>query len=619
MRRHSEKDTARVFTRRAAVVAGIKAAALAALGTRLGYLQIAQGRRYKTLAEENRVNLKLLPALRGQIFDRFNVPLAVNRQDYRVAITRERTPDIEATLTALQVYIPLSENQLKSIRKDLENAPRFLPVTVAERLSWAQLAQVEAHLPELPGVSVEEGRRRDYPLGPGAAHLVGYVGAVTEKELKESQDPALAMPDAFIGKTGVERKLQPALRGLDGSAEVEINASGREVRTLSRREGQSGYDAVLTIDAELQLFVQERLAKEVSASAVIMDAKTGALYAMGSHPTFDPNLFSYGLSNDIWQALLGNTAKPLSNKATSGSYPPGSTFKMVTGLAALEYGHINHQTVVYCPGHYDLGSHRFHCWKRGGHGLVDVIKSLEQSCDTFFYEISQLVGIDAIAETANTLGLGTATSLGFLEEVSGLIPNKAWKRGRFGKPWLVGETILAAIGQGYVQSTPLQLAVMTARLLQNREVSPYVVATLDGRKTAEQRRKPDDFKALDFKPEYLSLLRSGMDRVVNFRKGTAFSHRIQEEGMEMGGKTGTSQVRRISMDERRAGVKNEELPWRYRNHALFVGYAPVHDPRYVACTVVEHGVSGSAAAAPIVRDLLLETQKRKPDQRDVGL
>src|SRR5690606_8962985 len=415
-----------------------------------------------------------------------------------------------------------------------------------------------------------------YPQGHYSAHVVGYVGAVAEEDL--DGDPVLTIPEFRIGKAGIERVREADLRGRAGVSHVEVNAVGRVIRELSREEGEPGKDLVLTIDAALQRFATERLAGETGA-AVVLDSQTGEVLAMVSSPTYDPNAFDRGISSREWESLLRNPLAPLSNKAVSGQYAPGSTFKMVVALAALAHNSVSPSKTFFCGGMLKLGDGRFHCWRRGGHGHVNLHDGIVQSCDVYFYEVARRVGIDRIAAMAERLGLGKRLGIELPGERSGLVPTKSWKLEALGKPWLIGETLIAGIGQGYVLTTPLQLAVMTARLVNGgRGVLPRLT-----RRIGEQRVAPEPGAAEDLKltPEWLKLVRAAMDGVTNQRWGTAYGARIAEPGMEMGGKTGTSQVRRISASERRSGVRTqEELEREERDHALFVGYAPVDDPRY---------------------------------------
>lgn len=605
-----DKDSQRVFTRRAFVIGGIQGALLAVMGGRLAWLQVAEGRKYQTLADKNRINIKLLTPSRGEIYDRYGVALATNTQNFRVLIIPEQTDNIQSSLDALKDVIELDDKHLQRTIKTASQVAKFIPVEIKDDLSWEEVAKIEVNLPDLPGLFIDVGERRNYPFGEACAHLTGYVSAVAPSEVKEEK--ILSLPGFKTGKTGIEKKLDKSLRGQAGTSRIEVNVIGRQVRELSRVQAQDGQSVVTSIDSVLQKFAFDRLSRERSASAVVMDAQTGAVYACASSPAFDPNIFTRELPADKWEALLSDPGLPLNNKAVAGQYPPGSTFKMVTALAALEEGVIDPNTSVYCPGHYEFGRDRFHCWKSGGHGRMNLVNALSQSCDVYFYKISTELGIDKIADMARRLGLGQQFGFDLTEERPGLVPDQNWKRGYFGKSWQSGETIVASIGQGYLLTTPLQLAVMTARLVNGgKEVKPWLLAQDQSGEATPSR----DWESLQLNQSHLELVKNGMDSVVNAERGTAAGSRIYEAGMEMGGKTGTAQVRRITKAQRSAGVKNEDLPWKYRHHALFVGYAPVSNPRYVVSVVVEHGVSGSGSAAPIAKELLLETQKRAPAQK----
>jgi penicillin-binding protein 2 len=596
-------DALRTFTRRALFIGLMQWGLLGVMASRLGWLQLSEGQRYKTLADKNRINIKLLPPSRGLILDRQGQPLAVNTQNFRAILIPEQTEDMKASLRQLKSLISLTDEEIKGTLERASKSAKFLKVEIKDNLSWEDVATIEVNLPDLPGISIDVGEVRDYPDGVPMAHLIGYVGAVSKGEV--SDDPLLSLPGFKIGKTAIEKKFDAELRGVAGASEVEVNVLGREVRELRNKPSVKGKPLVLTIDSSLQNFAQARLAMERSASAVVMNAKTGEIYALASHPTFDPNIFARGIPSDLWEELLSDPGHPLTNKAVAGQYPPGSTFKMVTALAGLESGKITEHTHQYCPGFFNFGNARFHCWRKEGHGSVNVVRALAESCDTFFYGVANDIGIDRIAEMGRKLGMGSKLDFDLAEERPGLMPDKAWKKRELGQTWHPGETIVAAIGQGYVEATPLQMAVMTARIVNGGvAVKPWLAGMV-----GTERQNPDSWPSLGLKKENLALMLEGMYEVVNVPHGTALGSRITIEGQEMGGKTGTAQVRRITRAQRDAGVKNEDLPWKDRHHALFVGYAPVHDPTYVCSVVVEHGVGGSKAAAPMARDLLLEAQR----------
>ncbi|HYE48285.1 MAG TPA: penicillin-binding protein 2 [Azospirillaceae bacterium] len=592
------------MTRRTMVLGGMKAAALSALVARLYYLQIVEGDRYTMLAEDNRISLRLLAPPRGLIVDRNSVPLAVNEQNFRAILVSERAGDVTQILQQMAGILPMSEADHRRIMRDIKRSRSFAPVTVRENLTWEEVAAIEVNLPDLPGVSIDVGQVRSYPFGEATAHFLGYVGSVSEAELAGSEDPLLSLPGFRVGKTGLEKRHDEALRGSAGASQLEVNAVGRVIRELSRDEGKPGAQVTLTVDAKLQHYAQQRLAAERSAAAVVLDVQTGGVLAFASHPSFDPNQFAMGISSELYDSLLKDETTPLINKVIAGQYPPGSTFKMLVALAALESGLVGPDYRAFCSGHMELGGHRFHCWKKGGHGGMDLHNALKHSCDIYFYDMARRLGIDRIAEMARKFGLGQKTDLDLPGERSGLVPDTKWKRAAMKDVWHPGESLIAAIGQGYVLATPLQLAVMAARIANGgRAVQPHLTKAVEG-----SYHEPSDWPEIGVKPENLARILAGMAAVTNEPGGTAFGARITQAGFEMGGKTGTSQVRRITMAERATGVKkNDELPWRERDHGLFVGFAPVTQPRYACSVVVEHGGGGKAAAV-IARDILLELQ-----------
>ena len=611
LQKNEDVERQRAFSRRGLLLGGAQALLLTGLAARMYYLQVVEADRYKTLAEDNRINLRLLPPPRGRILDRFGYALASNRQNFRVVLVREQAGDVERVLNALSQLMALDEHDYKRVLREVSRKRGFVPVTVRENLTWDEVSRVEVNGPDLPGVSIEMGQIRDYPYASSMSHVLGYVAAVAERDL--TGDPLLELPGFRIGKNGIEQKYDLALRGSAGNSQIEVNAYGRVIRELNREEGKPGDELVLTVDGGLQTFVHQRLMSEKSASAVVMDIETGDVLALGSVPSYDPNAFNIGLTVKQWNDLLNDPLKPLNNKAIAGLYAPGSTFKMIVALAALKAG-IGPDHRAFCPGFMTLGRARFHCWKRHGHGWVDMIRGIQHSCDVFFYDVSRKVGVDNIAAMARTFGLGEPVGIDLFGEKGGVIPTRDWKLANIGEPWQGGETLVASIGQGFVLTTPLQLAVMTARLATGKAVVPRLTRGVRAENEDPAAPPPaPDFAPLDVPEAHLALMREAMDAVSNHPRGTAYRARIEDEGWELAGKTGTSQVRRITMAERAAGVtKNEQLPWRRRDHALFVSYAPVHKPRYCCAVVVEHGGGGSKVAAPIARDILIETQRRDP-------
>jgi len=612
-----ETNRHKALTRRAALLAGGQTLLAAALAGRMYQLQILEKDRYTVLAEENRINLRLLTPPRGRILDRFGVTLAENRSNYRVVVVPEQAGNLEATLDALAGLIEITDADRRRVLRDAKRKHAFVPLVVRANLSWQEMARVEVAVPELAGVAIDQGPIRHYPYGPATAHVIGYVAAVSEKEL--TGDPLLELPDFRIGKSGIEKAQDLALRGVAGTSEVEVNAYGRVVREIGHHPGQPGEDVVLGLDQSIQEFVNKRCASEPSVSCVVLDAVTGDVLALVSSPAYDPMLFSTGLTQAVWQELSTDPRNPLTDKAIGGIYPPGSTFKPVVALAALEAGVINPETPVSCPGYFELGNATFHCWKQHGHGTLRLRDAIKQSCDVFFYESARRLGIDRLAAMARRFGFGGTLGFDIPGERAGLIPTRDWKLATTGTQWQMGETLISGIGQGSIVATPLQIATMAARLVTGRAVVPHLVRR-DGRMQPGGDKQLPDFGSLGINPRHLALVLDGMNAVVNEQGGTAFAARIKEAGLEMGGKSGTSQVRRISQYERDHGIrKAHEVPWKERDHALFVAYAPVSAPRYVCATVVEHGGEagggGSAVAAPICRDVLLEAQRRDPARR----
>ena len=597
-------------TRRGLVVFGLQLAVAGGLAWRMRQLQVTESERYRLLAEENRINMRLIAPARGQLFDRNGAALAINTKNYRVVMVREQAGDAEAMLERLGELMYIPAHQRERVLKEMRKKSAFVPVVVAEHLAWEDFAEINANAPALPGILPEVGLSRFYPHGEQTAHVIGYVGRVSQKDLDTIEnegrevEPVLRIPEFQVGKTGVENAIEGQLRGQAGNRRIEVNAVGRVIRELDRTEGIAGEDMHLTLDLEIQKYCHERLGDE-SAAVVLMDVRTGDLLAAASNPTYDPNPFVLGISHTAYDALRNNNYRPLHNKWASGMYPPGSTFKMVVALAALEEGLVGPGETVYCPGHMKLGNRRFHCWRRGGHGWVNLRKSLEQSCDVYYYEVARRVGIEKIGEMARRLGLGVDLDVPVSALRSGLIPTKEWKRATKEIDWLVGDTLNSGIGQGFVLATPLQLAVMTARMASGTAVQPRLVRAREGRPIPVEPAAD-----LGISRQSLQYIRRGMFDVVNSKRGTARGSRIRDDIYKMAGKTGTSQVRNITAAERARGVfRNEDLPWERRDHALFVGFAPYDNPRFAVAVVVEHGGGGSKAAAPIAKDVLVKARE----------
>ncbi len=587
-----ENEGKKILSRRLFLFGGFQTALFSILAGRMYYLQVIESENYSLLADENRINMRLLPPPRGKILDRNGKELASNQRNYRVIIIPEQTKSVDKTLNSLQNIFPLGKYEIAKILREVKKRKGFVPVTVAENLTWREFSKVNVNSPDLPGIQSEIGETRFYPYGDAFAHVIGYVGIVDSKEMGD--EPLLSLPGFRVGKVGIEKSFEKKLRGRAGISRVEVNAYGRIIREINRKSGDSGDNIKLTLDSSLQKFISKSLSNK-SASVVVMNIHSGDILSLVSSPSYNPHSFNVGISNYEWERLINNPRNPLLNKAIGGQYPPGSTFKMMVALAAIENGIIslNHKEV--CRGSIELGDERFHCWKSDGHGVVDMLSSIEQSCDVFFYQIAKRVGIDRIAKMSKQFGLGKKTGVLIPSERGGNIPTRNWKKVQFGKSWQLGETLHAAIGQGYVLATPLQLALMMSRLCNGgRAIQPRLLL----------ENKKQEILPLNISKKSLDIILEGLNRVTNSPMGTAFKSRINDKNWEIIGKTGTSQVRRISQIERETRVlKNEERPWEERDHALYVGAAPRKSTTYAISVVVEHGGSGSSTAAPIAKDV----------------
>jgi penicillin-binding protein 2 len=609
-----KRDTQRtgVFTRRALLIGGAQIAAFGALAAQLYQVQVVQGARYSTLAETNRISARLIAPPRGRLLDRFGVPVAGNKLNWRALLIAEQTSDVAATLENFSSIVPLADHERARIERELRRHRRFIPVTIREFLSWEDMARIEVNAPDLPGILVDVGTTRLYPFGPTLAHIVGYVAPPNDADVAE--DTMFALPGMRVGRAGVEKYHDRNLRGRAGAVQLEVNATGRVIRELDRQEGTQGQDIQLTIDSELQKSVLSRLGDE-SASAVVMDARNGEVLAMVTNPSFDPSLFNSGVSQTQWQEWTKNRRAPLINKAASGLYAPGSTFKMAVALAGLEAKVITAFDTVSCPGYLDFGDRRFHCWSKYGHGSVDLKGGLKYSCDVYFYEVARRTGIDRIAAMSNRLGLGVPLDIELPGTRKGFIPTRGW-RIRQGKAWNIGDTIVSGIGQGYMQLTPLSLATYTARLATGRAVQPHLTRSIGG--VLQPGAKPEDWPLMGIPERDLHAVRDGMFAVVNETSGTAPLARLPLPAVQMAGKTGSVQVRNVTREQREKGYKSDNLPWEFRPHALFVCFAPYDAPRYAVSLVVEHGNAGAAAAAPIARDIMMDVLNRDPAARRDG-
>ena len=588
----------RDFSRRLLLLGGLQGGLFAVLAGRLQFLQIARSDVYATLAEANRVNISQTSAMRGRITDRYGKLLADNDRNFQIRMVPERVRDIDATLNDLAQILQLRQADVFEIKRKISRGPSFKPVVILEDLSWDDFSRFNLDLPYLSGVEPVVGQKRVYPDAHSVAHLVGFVGAKTREDLQRVGD----IVGDNVGRSGVERDFERDLRGTPGVRHVEVNALGRTVRELQSDPGKKGRDLSLSIDLDLQKFSSERL-KGHSGSVVVMDIHSGELVTMISAPSFDLNMLSRGIDVSEWEKLVDHERKPLVDKATRGLYAPGSTFKMLVALAALEDKLIDPEEQIECTGVFGFANEEFHCWRREGHGPVNMVDALERSCDTYFYELALRIGINRIEAVAKRFGFGELTGIDLDGEKGGTVPGRDWKRANYDTGWRSGETIITAIGQGYLLTTPLQLAVMTASLANGGKlVTPRITRTTEAVLPATE---------LAIKPEHLAVIQRGMYRAVNRPNGTAYGSSLLIDGARMSGKTGTVQVRRISKDERLKGVTpNSELDWHLRDHSLFVGYVPHNKPRYAVSVVIEHGGGGAQVAAPIARDIMVQLLRK---------
>lgn len=580
------------FTRRAMVVGGFQGLLGAALAGRMAYISVAENERYKTLSESNRVQLRLIPPRRGWIVDRTGQPIAINRSDFRVDLIPDRLKEPDRILAELTRLLDLPQDEIDRIREELKRAAGYQPVPVAENLPFEKYAAVTIRQPELPGVAPLRSFSRFYPDGAAVAHLVGYVGTPNQEEYKkEDKAPLLITPGFKIGKEGVEKTMEPRLRGQPGAQRVEVTAGGKLVRQLTTVPDKSGGVLPLTIDAGLQTFAARRLGEE-SGSVVVLDCWTGDILALASMPAYDPNSFTDGISRNEWKMLSQDERKPLLNKALNGLYPPGSTFKPMVAMALLQAG-IDPKAHVNCPGGFQLGNRFFRCL--GRHGSMTMHTAIARSCNTYFYAMGRRAGIDIISAMGKRLGFGQKFDIPVVSQNYGTMPSAPWKKARYERSaklverpdWTESDTLNTSIGQGFVIVNPLQLAVMAGRVASGLDIQPNLI----------HRKRPAP-AALPFPKAHFETVRAGMWEVVN-GAGTAGRSRLELPGIEMGGKTGTAQVRRIT-----GGQRGQSGAWKYRDHGLFVCFAPTAAPRYACSVVIEHGLGGARAAAPVAKDVL---------------
>ncbi len=570
------------------------------LALRLWYLQILGVDHYRNLSERNRIRHVAIRAPRGAIFDRHGILLVDNRPAFTVSALRQGVDDRKQLFSRLGGLLEIDNEQLEERWQAGQGLPRYRPLPLLENVGRQAMEKVQENSVDLPGILVEVKPLRDYPFGEMAAHLFGYLGEVTEEELRQSEYASYHSGE-MVGKTALERMFEEKLRGTAGQKRIEVNVRGRELRQLTTRNPLPGQRLYLTIDARLQQAAETALTDKAGA-VVVLDVNNGEVLAFVSQPTFDPAWFARGISGEEWQELIDNPKHPMTNKALRGQYPPGSTFKMVVALAALEAGAVTPSTEFQCNGSFKLGkSYEYRCWKKRGHGTVNLHKAIKESCDVWFYRAGLETGIDRIASAAQRLGLGQKTGFPFGGERSGLIPTRAWKKKRFGTSWYKGETVITAIGQGFVLATPLQLASMTAAIANGGTVwKPQIVQKIvDLEGEVDWLLTPEKLVETTWSKKSLQVVRDAMESVVNDIGGTAWRSRLKN--VRFAGKTGTAQVIKRKSDEEEEQAKDDVIPYKYRDHALFVSYAPADKPQIAVAVVVEHGGHGSSAAAPVAK------------------
>lgn len=617
-----------VVSRRTILFGGGVSLLMVGIAGRLYQLQVADHDKYLRLAKENQFNRRVLTPLRGDIVDRFGNVLASNRKNFRILLLPEQARDVNSTLDHVSQIVPVSEARRQRIFRAIRRRGAFTPIEIENNLDWATFSRINYELPYLAGVLPDVGETRDYPWGPATSFVIGYVGAITDRDLEaqENDDDRLLLrqPGFKIGREGLERTYEKELRGEAGQMNVVINAHGRVIEQVEDGmvEPEQGKTLTLTIDAELQAHAMQVLAvppdrmpdETQSAAAVVMDVVTGDILVLASTPAFDPNDFNVGIDPQLWRDLNESQYKPLLNKALTGAYAPGSTLKIIAALAAQEAG-ISPNKTTFCAGKTWFGNRYFHCWKDGGHGTRDMKGAIRDSCNVYFYELAKTLDIDLLAETARKFGLGEMYELGGSGQKQGVVPSRDWKRTYFaGDPgnqqWFPGETLSAIIGQGAWTATPLQLCVMASRVATGRAIRPRLVRAVGDLILPEPQAAP-----INVNPDHLDLVRAGMNAVVN-EYGTAARSRITDPDWQLAGKTGSTQIFRISAEERARGLtKQEDLPWARRDHAVFVSFMPYENPRYACAVLVEHGIGGSRSAGPQAREIMKKVAERDPASR----
>ena len=587
-----------LINRRLFIITAAKVLVFVGLSTRLYSLQVKDKKKYLTLSDKNRIRESKLPPVRGNFLDFFGNTIAGNNEVYQLHLIPEQVEDFRYVSLRLKQILNLSEREFQKLLKKKNEVKPWDTIVVSDNLNWEQFSRVNNYLYELTGVKSVLSISRIYPYNEDFTHVLGYVSQANEKDIAENNEiKERFVPGLRVGKTGLEKAFEKDLLGVNDIQRFEVNAYGKKINQIELQKGTKGKDIKLTIDKEVQNFCTELL-KDKAGSISVMDIYTGEIIAMQSSPSFDPNLFLFGINQDDWQLIRNNPLKPLVNKTISGKYSPGSTIKPIVALSALENGIVDTKFTVKCNGKTEMYGQTYHCWKKKGHGFVDLNNAMKQSCDTYFYEIARRLGVDRLSETAYKFGLGERVFDNlFFNEKKGLVPNTEWKRNALGKGWLLGETIITGIGQGYIQTTPIQLCLMTAQIA-NGGYKIYPKITTD-----QNNNEFDKFEPLFKNQRNIKIVQRSIYSSTNEVMGTSYSSRINDPKYRFAGKTGTAQVKRITEEERELELKTSEIPYEQRDHALYVAFGPYENPRYAMSIIIEHGGSGSSTAAPIAKKL----------------
>ncbi len=589
------------LNRRMFILATAKIIILGGIVSRLFFLQVKENKKYLTLSDKNRIREWKLPPIRGEFQDYFGNTIAGNFEAYQLHIIPEEVEDFRYVIYRIKGLLELSEKQFKKIIKKKNEIKPWETLIVADNLSWEKFSKINNHLYDLNGVKPVISISRDYPYKENFTHVLGYVSQANENDLLSNENiKERFVPGLKVGKTGLEKSFEKKLIGSNSVERYEVNAYGRRISQLAFQKGDKGETIKLTIDTKIQELTNELL-KEKSGSICVMDIYTGAIIAMHSSPSFDPNSFVFGISQDEWQLIRNNPMKPLVNKSLSGNYSPGSTIKPLVALSALENEIINPDFTVHCKGHknpLELYGQTYHCWKKEGHGFVNLREGMKQSCDTYFYEVARRLGVDRLSVTAKKFGLGQKVFKDvFDNEKKGLVPNTEWKKNALGRNWVLGETIITGIGQGFIQTTPIQLCLMTAQIANGGyKIYPKIVANDDN-------QYADKFTPLYKKSRNIKIVQDAMFSSTNEVRGTSYRSRLDNPKYQFAGKTGTSQVKKITERDRELDLKTFEIPYEERDHALYVAFGPYKNPRYALSIIIEHGGSGGTVAAPLAKEL----------------